>query len=217
MISAVSAAMPPSRRNPSRPARCVTMWKFTARRPLTMVKRATLARIQPTMSTTSATASRGRNSPAWRRDARSGSSIMSRSIIHCLLSLSLFRFQHREQPGERHLHPVGAIAELVAQLVERLLQLEEPQEARDIVEGAEKSAPLRGGGVGGEERLARGALPSVQLARLRHAPFGVAERAQHPGDVTQRRRLLPALGERARWLALEIDDEPVVVGEEHLA
>ena len=42
---------------------------------------------------------------------------------------------------------------------------------------------------------------------------GVRERAQHPGDVAQRRALLAALGQRARGLALEVEDHPAAVGE----
>src|SRR5205085_3507786 len=42
-------------------------------------------------------------------------------------------------------------------------------------------------------------------------------RAQHPGDVAQRRALSPPLGDRPRRLALEVDDEPVTAGPEHLA
>ncbi len=38
---------------------------------------------------------------------------------------------------------------------------------------------------------------------------GVGEGAQHPGDVAQRRGLLPALEQRPRRLALEVDDHPL--------
>ena len=43
------------------------------------------------------------------------------------------------------------------------------------------------------------------------------ERAQHAGDVAQRRALEPPLAERPRRLALEVDDDEVAAGVEHLA
>ena len=51
-----------------------------------------------------------------------------------------------------------------------------------------------------------GARRAAQDLDGRH---GVRERAQHPGDVAERRALAPALGERARRLALEVDHHPV--------
>src|SRR5205085_7449736 len=78
------------------------------------------------------------------------------------------------------------------------------------------------------ERLARRALPRLErrhqaldvrlgaLAKLGRAAR-VAERAQHAGDIAQRRVLAAALGEWPRGLALEVDDQEVVVRNEHLA
>ena len=45
----------------------------------------------------------------------------------------------------------------------------------------------------------------------------VAERAQHPGDVPQRRLLGAALLEAVARLALEIDDDEVIARHQHLA
>src|SRR5207253_2152773 len=78
-----------------------------------------------------------------------------------------------------------------------------------------------------EEGLARRLLPGDErrpealdarlhpLTELRRAA-GIAERAQHPGHIAQRRMLLAALGQRPRRLALEIDDQEIVVRNEHL-
>src|SRR6267378_3685338 len=198
-MSVASMRMPPSLRKPSIPARSVTTWKFTLRRPRLMVKRTILATSQPAMSTTSASARRGRKSPTCTRNARSGSSSTSK---RCSISASL-------EQGGKSLHgnvdPVGAVRRLVAQLVEHLLHLGELQEATHVVDGVEQAAALRRCGVGLDERLARRFLPSGErgsepldaglgaLAELRRAAR-VAERAQHPGDVAQRRMLFAALG-----------------------
>ena len=45
----------------------------------------------------------------------------------------------------------------------------------------------------------------------------VVERAEHARDVAQRRALEPALADRARGLALEVDDHEVLARPEHLA
>jgi hypothetical protein len=46
---------------------------------------------------------------------------------------------------------------------------------------------------------------------------GVVERAQHPGDVAQWAHQRAALVERAGRLALEVEDDPAVIGAQHLA
>jgi hypothetical protein len=85
------------------------------------------------------------------------------------------------------------------------------------------------GAVAGQEGLARGLLPGDGrrgqplgfLGALRHAaqrrPARVVERAQHAGHVAQRRALGAPLVEAARGLALEVDDDEVVVLHQHLA
>src|SRR5262249_30808774 len=40
---------------------------------------------------------------------------------------------------------------------------------------------------------------------------------EHSGDVAQRRALAASLDERSRWLALEVEDDPVVAAPEGLA
>ena len=47
-------------------------------------------------------------------------------------------------------------------------------------------------------------------------PGGVIERAEHAGDVPQRRRGRPAHRERHRRLALEVQRDPALRAEQHL-
>src|SRR5439155_3032403 len=221
-MSVASMRMPPSLRKPSMPARSVMTWKFTLRSPRAMAKRTILAISQPAMTTISASARRGRKSPTCARNARSGSSITSKRW-----SMS-GSFEQGHQALDGDVHPVGAVGGFVAQLVEHLLPLGELQEAAHVLEGVVDTAALHRRRIGVDERLARRALPHLQrraealdarlgaLAQLGRAAR-IAERAQHPRDVAQRRVLAPALGERPRRLALEVDDQEIIVGDEHLA
>src|SRR3954465_6632305 len=192
-MSVVSMPMPPSCRKPSMPARCVTTWKFTPRRPRAMAKRIIFAISQPAISTMSASPRRGRKSATCARNTRAGSIIMSKRSM----SVS---FQQRHQPLRRDMDPIRPVVHLVAQLVEHFLDLGELQEAAHVVERAEDAAALHRRRVGLEERLARGLLPRAQrgpqlfqrglgaLAQLRRAAR-IAERAQHARDIAQRRVL----------------------------
>ena len=77
--------------------------------------------------------------------------------------------------------------------------------------------------------MARRAIPSsagaslpcssgVDLERaLQRGGDRIVDRADQAGDVARRRRLAPPLGQRAARLALEIDDEDVVLDDQHLA
>ena len=63
---------------------------------------------------------------------------------------------------------------------------------------------------------------STTSRRARLAPElrgirGIADRAQHARDVAQHAALAPALLEAARGLALEIDDDEIVLRDEDLA
>src|SRR5579871_896529 len=123
-------------------------------------------------------------------------------------------------PGHRDANPVGPVVQLVAQLVDRLFQLEHRQQALDRRLARRQQRRVDRLEVGVEEADAGALLPV--LGRLAAAVEsdrggGVRERAQHPGDVAERRALAPALDERPRRLALEVDDHPVVAGEEGLA
>src|SRR5258706_1469450 len=221
-MSVASMPMPPSLRKPSMPARSVMMWKFTLRRPRLMAKRIIFAISQPAMRTMSASPRRGRKSAACARNTRSGSSITSK---RCSISAS-FEQEHQSLHGD--VHPVGPVRRLVAQLVEHFLHLGELQEAARVFKRCVEAATLHRSGIGVEERLARRLLPCDErrpealdarlgaLAQLCRAAR-IAERAQHAGYIAQLRRLLAALGERPRRLALEIDDQEVVVRHQHLA
>src|SRR4051812_242662 len=182
-MSVVSMPMPPSCRKPSMPARCVTTWKFTPRRPRAMAKRIIFAISQPAISTTSASPSRGRNSATCARNTRAGSIITSKRSMSVPL-------QQGKEPLRGNVDPVRAVVHLVAQLVEHLLHLRELEQTTHVVERAENAAALHRRRVGLEERLARRLFPCPQgrrqllearlgaLAQLRRAAC-VAERAQH--------------------------------------
>src|SRR3954471_2853365 len=192
-MSVASRPMPPSRRKPSMPARSVTTWKLTARRPRAMAKRIILAISQPAISTTRASPSRGRNSATCARNTRAGSIIMSKRSM----SVS---FEQEHEALRRDMHPFGPVVHFIAQLVEHFLHLGELQEAAHVVERAEDAAALHRRRVGLEERLARRLLTGAQrgpqlfqrglgaLAQLRRAAR-IAERAQHARDIAQRRVL----------------------------
>src|SRR5581483_6370561 len=128
--------------------------------------------------------------------------------------------------AERNGHPVRAVADLVAQLVERLLDFERSQHPREIVVAPwqQRGASLADqADVAGQERLTglgegrrEQAVAIVRRRRARLLPLafdrrlGVVERAQQAGHIAQWRLLGPALGERAERLALEVDDRPAV-------
>jgi molybdopterin synthase catalytic subunit len=57
--------------------------------------------------------------------------------------------------------------------------------------------------------------PAVLLVEQRRVG-GVVERAQHPGDIAEGRTLLAALTDRPGRLALEVDNDEVAAGIEHL-
>src|SRR6185436_16521885 len=178
-----SKRTPPSRRKPSMPARSVTMWKFTVRRPRATANLTSLATIHPAISTTSASARRGSRLPTCTRKARTGSSITSRRSMSASL-------QQRGQALRGNVDPVGAVVGFVAQLVEQLLHLGEREQARHVVERLVDAAARARRGVCGEKSLARVVLPGLErgaepldaglgaLAHPRRAAR-VAERAQH--------------------------------------
>ncbi len=76
--------------------------------------------------------------------------------------------------------------------------------------------PWNGRLVGVHEGIGDGGGPIVGPLRL-GGRRRVGERAQHAGDVPQRRMLRPPLRQRAHRLALEIDDEEVAARYQHLA
>ena len=126
-----------------------------------------------------------------------------------------------EDPGDGDAHPVGAVAELVAELVDGLLQLEHGQEPLDRLLPRRQQGRVHGSHVPLE--IGRAAVVLPRLGRLGAAlqlrgRGRVREGAQHAGDVAQGRALAASLGDAARRLALEVEDQPVLVlGPERLA
>ena len=133
---------------------------------------------------------------------------------------------------QRDMRPGRPVGQFVFDFVKRLFKQEE-------VEQFPASAPRRPA-TSGRRRAFRGSSPN--RPRIRRSPqarmrcasaarssglrFGravdsragrVVDRAQEAGDVARRRRLAPALFERAARLALEIEDIGVVLGDQHLA
>ncbi len=114
----------------------------------------------------------------------------------------------------------GPVVELVAQLVDRLLELEHGEQALDRGLARRQQRRVDRLEVAVEEPLARPLLPvrrHVGVARELGGGRRVGERAEHPGDVAQRRALAAPLDERARRLALEVEDDPVLPRPEGLA
>src|SRR3954469_14901970 len=131
--------------------------------------------------------------------------------------------QDRKNAPDRRFDPVRPVVRLVVDLVERLGEEMQPQQAlaRGAVFDAGRAA-LGGFLIGIEEgglncplpRSRRGGDARRRLAEaLRHlARDGLArigEGAQHAGDIAQGRGLGAPLFRRARRLALEIDDRDV--------
>ncbi len=134
----------------------------------------------------------------------------------------------------RNLEPVGAVIQFVGNFVKSFLQKERIQKklalcgaARDKIRGA--SLLEVGIQIGGRNGLVPTSGPffdswfvlTVDL-HARHLPKqyskrGVFERAQHTGNVAQRKSLGAPFGEGARGLALEIDNHEIGPGEEHLS
>ena len=124
--------------------------------------------------------------------------------------------QRRAEPG------------LVDHLVHGLVQLERPQQDALL---ARVGAGAQGVAVAERRAVALGPLPGppdelgvvvrvgpvVGRLPLRElVERGVVERAEHAGDVAQRRVRADALGERRRGLALEVDHQPAVRGAQRL-
>src|SRR5581483_1251838 len=91
-------------------------------------------------------------------------------------------------PRHGNPNPLGSVVELVAKLVDRLLELEDGEQPVD--RDAARRQQRRVHGV--EEPLAGLLLPALRRGRrpleLR-GDRGVGERAQHPRDVAERRAL----------------------------
>src|SRR5579872_2549666 len=143
--------------------------------------------------------------------------------IPCLL------LRESQEAAQRDAGPVGAVAELVARLIERFLDLEQAQQRLHLVERLIQSGGCRDAVVAGEESAASLALPLFQhrfptagVFRGRWSaqygcPPGVGERAQHAGDVAQRGMLHASLHQAAPRLTLEVHDDEIIALQEYLA
>src|SRR6185312_11762657 len=134
-------------------------------------------------------------------------------------ALSQGLLEQADDAGHRDAHPVGPVVQLVAQLVDRLLELEDREHgARGRLAGWHQ------GRVDGLEVALHEGVAGAILPALRGHPTalqiagrgGVGEGAQHAGDVAQRRALAAALEQRPRRLALEVEDDPAVVAQHRL-
>ena len=115
--------------------------------------------------------------------------------------------------------------------VERLLKQEEVQQPLGGLRlGRPQPRVGHGFAIGGKERLGGPVAPFVErrgepallvggdLERaLQRGGGRIIDRTDQAGDVARRRRLAPPFGERAARLAVEIDDEDVVLDDQHLA
>ena len=141
------------------------------------------------------------------------------------------RGQDSHRTGQRDAQPVWPVGQFVFDLVERLFEQEEiehpfggcrigrPQTriGHDLAIGGKKR---RGGAVApSEERRAEPAmLVGGHLQRALERRGGrIVDRADQAGDVARRGRLAPPLLQRPVRFAREIDDEDIVLDDQHLA
>src|SRR5581483_9626004 len=122
--------------------------------------------------------------------------------------------------GDRDRQPLRAHLQLVAELVHRLLELEDGEQLveRLLADGDDRLVDRLEVAV--EELLPRTLLPAFRRRRSAEdadGGGGVRERTEHPGDVAERRALAAPLRKRSRGLALEVEDDPGVSGPERLA
>src|SRR5262245_39250950 len=142
--------------------------------------------------------------------------------------------EQTEDAAQRDAHPGGPAAELVAQLVDALLEQQHRQRHLPLLARVRQQARALGVvAVGAQERGPDPARPehrpALQACRIlpRRDPARaqalerrvrrVIEGADHAGYVAQRRALQPPLRQRPRGLALEVGDEEVVAGPQDLS
>lgn len=140
-MSTVSASPPPCLRKWSMPAFSVTMLKLIARSIRTMANRAAFAISQPMTSIRIASSTCGRNSPTWRSEARIGSSSICMFSITSSSSVvaapgaawcgarSGARLEQLDDAAQRDARPVRPVLQFVIQLVYRLLDQEQFEQA----------------------------------------------------------------------------------------
>src|SRR5246127_5542337 len=144
---------------------------------------------------------------------------------------SLHFGQDAKDAVQRNVDPAGTVRQFVRNFVNSLFQYEERQHvsrlyfARGI--GCATAHRLT---VSGAEPVHRPLPPcfgELRHPRRRGGPgvgelpdggiTGVIKGPDHSRDVAERRPLAPAFGERPGRLALEVDDEKVVLNDDHLA
>ena len=127
-----------------------------------------------------------------------------------------------EQPRDardRDRDPIGPVVELVAQLVDRLLELEhreQPFERPGSPAGSSGGRPPPGSRRGSPRA---GAARSRRARRPRAAAGRPSRRRRTSAACRRRRGAAIASGaarKRSRWLALEVDDDPALAVPEHL-
>src|SRR5688572_6596612 len=128
-----------------------------------------------------------------------------------------------EQAGERNVCPVGSVVQLIAKLVQRLVEREKLQQRFDIGRACrQECGTTRRHQIRTQARRAHPRLPrlrpwreplEVLMARggggAQPGERRIAERAKHPGHIAERRGFGAALGEGTRRLTLEIQDHHV--------
>src|SRR5258708_7695674 len=165
--------------------------------------------------------SRPRRPPDGRRARRAGSSARGgRANRARWWRRSSLLLQQPPDAHHRDRDPIGPVVELVLELVDRLLELEQRQQAPDLGLAGRQQRRVDPLEVALEESLAGAwlevlgrALAAQDLDRGRC----VGERPEHARHVAQRRALLPALVQGPRGLALEVDDHPGTAAREGLA
>src|SRR5690606_14085070 len=133
------------------------------------------------------------------------------------------------QPLEGHVHPLGAVVQLVRQLVGALVQQVEIQQDLELRRlTRDERRALRRLQIPPEERRGDPALPQgapllqtwdvirAQVPMLDGAHDSVVDGPQHPAHVVQRRALQAPHTEGQRGLPLEVDDVEVLARVEHL-
>ena len=85
-----------------------------------------------------------------------------------------------EQAGQRNVHPVGPVVQLVAELVQRLVEHEDPQQAFEVVRvcGGKNATPIVAG---------RYARRNAALTHVSHSSAQGASRSTSSGRVARRR------------------------------
>src|SRR5215471_10605449 len=139
--------------------------------------------------------------------------------------------QNAEDAVQRNVYPARTIGQFIRYLVDCLFEREECQH-RPCLRLAHRisRASAHRFAISGAKTVHRPYPPGfgqlrhpgrrcrTRLGELPHRrEAGVIKRSNHSGDIAQWRALAPAVGQRPRRLTLEIDDEEIVLYDQHLA